>query len=90
MKLLNTTPCKNPKNNILTLLNSFNFRETGIWVSFKEGVYDITDFVSKHPGGENILLGAGTSIEPFWMIYSVHHTDEVYEMLEEMRIGKNR
>jgi cytochrome b involved in lipid metabolism len=31
-----------------------------IWVSYKEGVYDITDFVDAHPGQEKILLAAGS------------------------------
>ena len=43
-----------------------------IWVTFKHGVYDITDFVSKHPGAKNILMAAGGSLEPFWNLYAVH------------------
>lgn len=61
--------------------------ETGIWVTFREGVYDITEFVAGHPGGERILQAAGSSIEPFWELYSVHKQDAVYRMLEEYRIG---
>jgi len=41
--------------------------ETGIWVRYKAGVYDITSFVEAHPGGNKILLAAGDSIEPFWV-----------------------
>lgn len=63
-------------------------RENGIWVTYGDGVYDITKFVDLHPGGEIILLAAGGSLEPFWNLYAVHKTPEVYEMLEEMRIGK--
>jgi cytochrome b involved in lipid metabolism len=30
-------------------------------------VYDVTDFVANHPGGqEKILLAAGGAIEPYW------------------------
>jgi len=58
-----------------------------IWVTFKDGVYDITEFVESHPGGNKILLAAGSSLEPFWEIYTVHKTDEVFKMLEEYRIG---
>ena len=36
------------------------------------GVYDVTDFVSQHPGGEKLLIGAGGPIEPFWALYAVH------------------
>uniref|UniRef100_A0A0N4ZYK5 sulfite oxidase n=1 Tax=Parastrongyloides trichosuri TaxID=131310 RepID=A0A0N4ZYK5_PARTI len=58
-----------------------------IWVTFKDGVYDITDFVENHPGGNKILLAAGKSIEPFWAIYAQHKTSAVLEILEEHRIG---
>ena len=30
-----------------------------IWVIFKSGVYDITDFVPMHPGAEKLLMAAG-------------------------------
>ncbi|KAL3117145.1 hypothetical protein niasHT_007548 [Heterodera trifolii] len=58
-----------------------------IWVIFQQGVYDVTEFIANHPGGDRILLAAGASIEPFWAVYPQHKTDEVMEILEEMRIG---
>ena len=64
-----------------------NSHENGIWVTFEGHVYDITDFVSHHPGGNKILLAAGGAIEPFWAMYAVHQTDEVLKMLEKYRIG---
>lgn len=39
-----------------------------LWVVYKEGVYDISDFVISHPGGDVICLAAGNSIEPFWEV----------------------
>jgi cytochrome b involved in lipid metabolism len=33
----------------------------GIWVAMGEGVYDVTAFASRHPGGSKILLAAGES-----------------------------
>lgn len=63
-------------------------KENGIWVTFRRGVYDITDFVGKHPGGPSkIIMAAGGSIEPFWTIFANHNRDEIYELLETMRIG---
>lgn len=63
-------------------------KENGIWVTFKQGVYDITDFIEKHPGGSSkIMMAAGSSIEPFWSIFANHNTKEIYELLESMRIG---
>ncbi|XP_037795072.1 uncharacterized protein LOC119590494 [Penaeus monodon] len=37
-----------------------------VWVAYRHGVYDITDFIQEHPGGDKILMGAGGSVEPFW------------------------
>lgn len=59
-----------------------------IWVSYKNGVYDITEFVLSHPGGnEKILMAAGDSIEPYWSVFALHHNVDVYAMLETLRIG---
>lgn len=33
--------------------------ESGVWVTYRDGVYDVTDFVRVHPGGNKILLAAG-------------------------------
>lgn len=40
-------------------LSRHNCKENRIYVAFKEGVYDITEFVDQHPGGEVILMAAG-------------------------------
>ena len=62
-----------------------------IWVTYKRGVYDITDFLARHPGSKNILMAAGGSVEPFWEIYAVHKNNmQVLNMLEEYRIGNLR
>lgn len=62
--------------------------KTGIWVSYRHGVYDVTEFVKHHPGGtQRIMLAAGGSIEPFWHLYPQHKTTDVLAILEEHRIG---
>ena len=62
--------------------------ETRIWVTYGQGVYDITDFIAQHPGGsDKIIMAAGSSIEPFWMLYGVHKNPNVLAMLEKYRIG---
>lgn len=58
-----------------------------VWVTYKNGVYDITEFVDGHPGGEQILEAAGGPVEPFWALYAQHDQDFVRELLEEYRIG---
>lgn len=55
---------------------------------FLQGVYDVTDFIAMHPGGDKILLAAGAAVDPFWALYSQHKTKEVLEILEGYRIGK--
>ncbi|KAG7169115.1 sulfite oxidase-like, partial [Homarus americanus] len=61
--------------------------EDRIWVAYRRGVYDITDLIHKHPGGDKILMGAGGSVEPFWALYAVHKSAHVLEWFESYRIG---
>ena len=40
-----------------------NKKEDGIWVTYKDSVYNITDFIDIHPGGKDkILLAAGKGV----------------------------
>ncbi|XP_045538196.1 sulfite oxidase, mitochondrial isoform X1 [Papilio machaon] len=61
--------------------------KNSFWVTYRHGVYDVTSFLPSHPGGEQIYNAAGLSIEPFWNVYGMHKTKEVYELLESYRIG---
>ena len=62
--------------------------ENRVWVIFKHGVYDITEFIPYHPGAEKLLMAAGGSVEPFWRMYAVHLNNTIiYEALEKYRIG---
>uniref|UniRef100_A0A9J7ZMI6 Sulfite oxidase n=1 Tax=Cyprinus carpio carpio TaxID=630221 RepID=A0A9J7ZMI6_CYPCA len=61
--------------------------DSGVWVTYKGGVYDITEFVAIHPGGDKILLAAGGALEPYWALYAVHQQDHVLEILSEYKIG---
>uniref|UniRef100_A0A383VKU0 Sulfite oxidase n=1 Tax=Tetradesmus obliquus TaxID=3088 RepID=A0A383VKU0_TETOB len=59
-----------------------------VWVTYKDGVYDVTDFVAQHPGGAaKIMLAAGGSVEPFWGLYQQHMKQEVRDILAQYRIG---
>jgi sulfite oxidase len=64
-------------------------QKDGIWVTYKNVVYDITDFVEQHPGGEQrIMLAAGGSVEPFWNLYRQHFGNkQVQEHLQKYQIG---
>merc|ERR1712212_1391967 len=58
------------------------------WVTFKDGVYDITDFIDLHPGATKLLMAAGGSVEPFWATYAVHQNNPLVAWrLEQYRIG---
>ncbi|XP_030634591.1 sulfite oxidase, mitochondrial [Chanos chanos] len=62
--------------------------EEGVWVTYKGGVYDITEFVAMHPGGDKILLAAGGALEPFWALYAVHGQDHVLDILSGYKVGE--
>ncbi|CAL8335958.1 unnamed protein product [Lota lota] len=62
--------------------------EAGVWVTFRGSVYDITEFVAMHPGGNKILLAAGGALEPFWALYAVHSQDHVLDILSEYKVGE--
>ncbi|KAH7324364.1 Oxidoreductase, molybdopterin-binding domain-containing protein [Stachybotrys elegans] len=57
------------------------------WVIHGNKVYDITDWIPGHPGGQVILRAAGGSIEPYWDIFTIHKSDYVYEILSQYQIG---
>lgn len=79
---------KDMKTYTLEEVGKHDRKENGIWVTFGQGVYDITEFVDKHPGGPSkILMAAGGSIDPFWTIFANHNTPEIISLLESMRIG---
>lgn len=59
----------------------------GVWVTYGGGVYDITEFVAMHPGGDKILLAAGGALEPFWALYAVHNQEHVLQILSEYKVG---
>ena len=66
-----------------------NNKEKGIWITFKGNVYNITKFVSSHPGGsEKIMQAAGGPVEPYWNIYQQHFSKDVIQLLEPYKIGK--
>ncbi|XP_029450619.1 sulfite oxidase-like [Rhinatrema bivittatum] len=60
----------------------------GIWVTLGKEVFDITEFVDMHPGGNRILLAAGGSLEPFWAMYAVHNQKHVLDILSAYKIGE--
>jgi sulfite oxidase len=56
-------------------------------VTYEDKVYNITDWVAAHPGGDVILRAAGGSIDPYWDIFTIHKAAHVYEILAQYLIG---
>lgn len=59
----------------------------GVFVTFGQGVYNVSEFVESHPGGEQILLAAGGPLEPFFRLFPQHKSEFVMDTLEELRVG---
>ena len=82
---------KNTDNKYTSLeVKQHNNMKDGIWVTYKNNVYDITNFISSHPGGvDKILLSAGGALEPYWNIYRQHLNSEYIneEILKPRLIG---
>ncbi|XP_017028885.1 sulfite oxidase, mitochondrial [Drosophila kikkawai] len=86
-RLWHITPRADLPNYKTDQVEQHNSAKTGIWITYGLGVYDVTDFADNHPGGDKILMAAGSAIDPFWAIYQQHNTLEVLELLEGFRIG---
>ncbi|KAG6012065.1 hypothetical protein E4U54_007748 [Claviceps lovelessii] len=57
------------------------------WVIHHDKVYDITEWIAAHPGGQVILRAAGGSIDPYWDIFTIHKNQYVYDILSQYLIG---
>lgn len=50
-------------------IESHNTKEKKIWVTYKNGVYDVTNFIANHPGGEEkLMLAAGKDLSSLWKL----------------------
>ena len=59
-----------------------------MWVSYRGGVYDATEFRRIHPGGHIISQAAGADVSAFWDVWAHHHhAPKVGQYLKEIRIG---
>jgi cytochrome b involved in lipid metabolism len=60
-----------------------------VWVTYGDGVYDVTKFIANHPGGKEKLMSvAGKDIAAQWSLYAHHKSSPlVHELLSEMKIG---
>jgi sulfite oxidase len=62
-------------------------KSNDMWVSYKNKVYNVTDFVKYHPGGsDKIMEAAGKPLEPYWNLYK-QHNNEVEGLLKDYYVG---
>ena len=57
----------------LSEVSSHNQDSEKPWVIKGTIVYDITDWIAGHPGGNVILRAAGDSVEPYWNTFSIQN-----------------
>ena len=63
--------------------------EGDAWVTYKNKVYDITNFIEHHPGGKDtILMAVGDSVDFYWNRYKQHNTKYVKNILDGIEIGE--
>lgn len=56
-----------------------------LWVIINGGVYDLTDYVDPHPGGDKIAQNAGGDATSGF--YGPQHPDHVKDTVEQFRVG---
>ena len=64
--------------------------EDDCWVTDNGKVYDVTSFLSKHPGGADFILSnAGRDVTDILGDENTHvHTSSAYNLLRDYKIGK--
>lgn len=72
-----------------TAVSKHNTRKD-CWVILKDNVYDVTDFLDSHPGGDDLILEhAGGPVDDIMADGDSHeHSKAAYGMMEEFRIGR--
>jgi len=61
-----------------------------MWVTYQDGVYDVTEFCQEHPGGAKFLHSvAGGAIDGMWAYWHAHHrSKEPVNILKRIRVGR--
>lgn len=55
------------------------------WVIYKKKVYDVTDWISKHPGGDAIMKGIGKDITK--LFDGRGHSNKARKIMKKYYIG---
>lgn len=83
-----STPLREMKEYSAADVARHNNPRDGIWITHNNKVYDVTDFVESHPGGDRIMMAAGRDLTVFWN--AIVHSSDAHKMLESYRIGTLR
>ena len=81
------------QENFTSLEISKHNKVNDAWITYRNNVYDVTDFIAKHPGGAVIKKALGKDVEKVWENNGVSwHTQNknVLKMLEKYKIGSLR
>lgn len=74
-----------------------HFSKNDCWTIISDGVYDLTTFINRHPGGDEILRACGTDATTLFTSRQTDdgqfvgsgspHSQTAYEQLAEFKIG---
>ena len=69
---------------------SKHITKESLWTYFENNVYDVTKFISIHPGGNVILKAGGKDLKKVWEENGVlwHNKDSIIKMLNKYKIGE--
>ena len=76
---------KKIKNYNMKEVSKHNTRKDA-WTVINKSIYDITDWIDKHPGGDIIMKAVGKDATQ--LFESIGHPDYVKKILKKMKIGK--
>lgn len=62
--------------------------ESDCWLVIGNDIYDVTDFISEHPGGDEILKGCGTDATALFISEREHQGSEAQDLLPTLKIGE--
>ena len=64
--------------------------EESAWIVNNGRVFDVTDFLTRHPGGRDVLLGSiGKDVTETMSDPDIHkHSDAAYGLMNKYKIGK--
>lgn len=91
--LVETTPSEEfPSSPNYSLLEiSEHSSESDCWLAVEGQVYDVTEFIPSHPGGDKILAGCGKDATNLFTVEGSggrEHSSTAKQLLENYKIGE--